>query len=362
MSGRLRDRACRPRRCAAAVIATVACASAVAVEPPAIVWTPAADARIEWRCSAGIGFADGAAAFDRGAVDSPYRFDPAGARAVFRTSEAQVTVRISFPDVARNATRRYFLGQGAILADGERAASFDRPAPTGGVVEATATWPGPPREREIEVVLPVADPVMLMAIACGRDGPARPAAHRRLRHAAYGDSITQGFWAGDPLGTYPALVGQALGWETVNLGFSARVVTPADAALVVAARPDIVTVMIGINDCLQQVPPERFRANYAALLDGLRAGLPRTPLVLVTPLAVLPGGRWKNAEHAGEYRRAIEDLAAVRRDPALRVIRGPDLLPAERRFFKDGLHPNDAGFAVLAERLAHELAPPAPVP
>lgn len=344
-----------------AAAAIVALASVGARGGGAEATIPASDGRIAWRNAYGVRFEAGAASFDRGAAGSPHRFDAGGARAVFRTSETGLWAIVAYPDAVAERGKRQYLSRGFVRVDGVRAAVFDRPAPAGGTVEFAIPVPPGAGPREVEIVFPLADPVRWPGLRGGVLAPAAPAAPRRTRYVAYGDSITQGFWCTDPDAAYPSLVGARSGWEAVNLGFSGRVTTPEDGAEIVRAAPDLATVMIGINDCLQNVPPDRFRANYAGLLDAIRRAAPRLPLTLVTPLAVLPGGRWK-AERADDYRRAIEEIVAARGDPHLRVLRGPDLLPAERRYFKDGLHPNDAGFTVLAERLARALAESAPSP
>ena len=38
--------------------------------------------------------------------------------------------------------------------------------------------------------------------------------------------------------------------------------------------------------------------------------------------------------------------------PRITVIEGPEIFPAEDEFYVDGTHPNDAGMAVYAARLA----------
>ncbi len=56
-----------------------------------------------------------------------------------------------------------------------------------------------------------------------------------------------------------------------------------------------------------------------------------------------------------ELREIIRRSAAA--FPRITVIEGPAIFPAEEEFYVDGTHPNDAGMAVYAARLARIMAP-----
>ena len=72
------------------------------------------------------------------------------------------------------------------------------------------------------------------------------------------------------------------------------------------------------------------------------------PVLAATPLPVT-GRKWK-ADHVEDYRQAIREAVAGA-GPGFHLLEGPDLLPAEPELLADGLHPNDAGFEVLARNM-----------
>jgi lysophospholipase L1-like esterase len=43
------------------------------------------------------------------------------------------------------------------------------------------------------------------------------------------------------------------------------------------------------------------------------------------------------------------------KDPNLHVIDGPALIPDDIKYFQDGLHPNDQGFKIMADRLNERM-------
>ncbi|UJP09427.1 SGNH/GDSL hydrolase family protein [Microbacterium sp. KUDC0406] len=123
-------------------------------------------------------------------------------------------------------------------------------------------------------------------------------------------------------------------------------------------NPDVVTLMIGTNDCSTAVatlPPEKFAASIAEFVTRVRA-LSAVP-VLLTPPSVDVAAAPERAR-IGEFAQAIRDVAA--HDDVL-------LVDQHARFgeighggvpwglMNDPFHPNAAGHAALALELAKVL-------
>ena len=53
------------------------------------------------------------------------------------------------------------------------------------------------------------------------------------------------------------------------------------------------------------------------------------------------------------FRQCIRDVAVD--FPQVQVVEGTSLLPADDRFFVDGVHPNDEGMQLLAENLFRNM-------
>jgi lysophospholipase L1-like esterase len=185
--------------------------------------------------------------------------------------------------------------------------------------------------------------------------PTRPS---RL-YVAYGDSITQGYYASaGTTHTYPDQVARKKGWSVVNMGFGGETTVSSDGTAVGLLNGSIVSVAIGANDWGTSKPLATFVSDYNALLDAIRALQLSVPLYSLTPI-------WTGVENSPnaqglymrDYRQAITQIVQQRvaTDPNLHLIDGLPLVPNQLRFFVDGVHPNDAGFALYATNLANKL-------
>ncbi len=176
-----------------------------------------------------------------------------------------------------------------------------------------------------------------------------------------GDSYTSG-WNGAGIGSHgwPALVGRARGWKTVNLavagtGFQNPGWTdqPIGSRLgaVVRASPDVVFVVGGHNDSRWSAASTGASADR--LLGRLRAALPRVRIVVVGPI-------WQDGRPPARclvlrdhLRRMAASIGAVFVDP---LGEGWFAGAAHRWIGPDGLHPTDAGHRHIAERILAHLA------
>lgn len=304
-----------------------------------------------------------AASFDR-LLDMPgkgYRWDSPGSRVRFRTDATSVSATFASTGLHISTSARN--GQILCQIDGQRAAVFG--APSAGPAGASRApqrialpRPARPGWHEYELILPYGDSVAFEGLhvndaARFEPMPPRPA----FRYVAYGDSITHGFAASDVGRTFPFLVAEKKNWQLLNLGLGGRSSTGGDGRIIGSLNPDLVTVLIGVNDWQSAVPVARFRANMTAFFDGLRALQPQVPVYVITPLWVAES--WipaKKVAELEEYREALRALVRERRDAQLHLIEGPTLIdPRPELFDPVAVHPNDAGFAAMAARLASAL-------
>lgn len=123
--------------------------------------------------------------------------------------------------------------------------------------------------------------------------------------------------------------------------------------LVVRHRPSQVVVYAGDNDLAAGKTPEQVHADFRALVALLKRDLPGTPL---TYIAVKPSvARWKLAAEIRRLNRLIAD--DCRRDRQLEFLDvWPPTLNAQGEprsdlLRDDGLHLNDAGYAVWSDLL-----------
>jgi lysophospholipase L1-like esterase len=314
------------------------------------------DPRLEYTDCAHVDATVERARLDRLAESSGMRYDNPGARIRFVTDAAAISAKFLYNGLHQ---RLDALNQeGFLFVDGKKNGTFTAGASRPGEVTASFAPPADGKMHLCEILLPYGDSVDFCGLNASSGAHFDPAGkippRPKFRYVAYGDSITHGFRASDLLHSYPFLIAEANGWQCVNMGFGSRDATPEDGAVVGELVPDLVTVLLGVNDCIGKKPLETFSSQMSAFLDKLQARAPQAGIYLITPLSV-PGKSWP-VDHLEEFRAALRLLAQGR--SRVHLVEGPQLVPGEPRYFQDGLHPNDAGFAIMAERLSAQIQQP----
>ncbi|MBI3879078.1 MAG: hypothetical protein HY301_03325 [Verrucomicrobia bacterium] len=209
----------------------------------------------------------------------------------------------------------------------------------------------------------------LAALASAAEFRTQPAQRGPTRVACVGDSITYG--ANIPereKNAYPASLWRMLGplYDVKNFGANAATLLKKgdkpywdlqefkDAD---AYAPDIVVIKLGTNDSKPHnwAHKDEFAADARALVQHFRA-LPSKPLVYVCLPVPVYQDRWGINEKtvAGEIIPALRQVAKELGAPVI------DLHAAMRErgeYFPDGVHPNQAGAAFMAQAVRYEIAP-----
>jgi lysophospholipase L1-like esterase len=124
-------------------------------------------------------------------------------------------------------------------------------------------------------------------------------------------------------------------------------------------RPDVVTILIGVNDVVQGVPEATYRVNVTVILDQVTAlvGANRvlvvtTPDYTVTPSGADYGDPAQQAAGIRAMNAIIADLARAR-GIAVVDIHDVSLDAATDRSLvaSDGLHPSGAQYRLWVERI-----------
>lgn len=162
---------------------------------------------------------------------------------------------------------------------------------------------------------------------------------------AFGDSLTAGYGA-SPGNDYPALLGRKIGRTILNLGRTGETTEGGRQRLeeVSTLHPSVVLLCLGGNDSLNKVPLEQTLAHLGAIVERLQGQ---------GAFVVLIGVR--SASLRDKYDQPFRRLARDQRTFFIsNILQGVLLKPI---YMADALHPNDAGYAMIAQRLAEELAP-----
>lgn len=187
--------------------------------------------------------------------------------------------------------------------------------------------------------------------------PTRPAP----RIVVYGDSYSVDEntpWA-DRSQSWPRLVADRVGAETINwaqggTGYAHDPEGKGNFLETALAHPPtgaaLVVIFGSINDSRAGQPVAAVAANAARTMQAVRAAAPRAPILVVGP-------QWQHGSypaiaiaHRDAVRAVAGDHGAVFLDSSPWFTNRPDLI------WTDGIHPNAAGLAYLADLIAPSVA------
>jgi lysophospholipase L1-like esterase len=187
--------------------------------------------------------------------------------------------------------------------------------------------------------------------------PSASATTRPLLVAFLGDSYAFGHGASQPSKRWANLVSVTKGWRQANLSQEATNYSTAGEphftsyrarlSAVVATGAQIVVVSGGRGDV--GVGSAQFRSDVRATFAGIRAGLPKARLIVVSPT-------WGNDPAPAR----LIALISIVKDEAARAGAtyldiGEPLFGHSNMMDVDGWHPNDAGHAAIAAAVEKAL-------
>ncbi len=198
-----------------------------------------------------------------------------------------------------------------------------------------------------------------------------------------GDSITEGHGTSGKEYTFWSLIGKRTGAEVFGYGIGGSRIAPqrdqnsdhlnddfVRRADTMIPDADVIVIFGGTNDYghgdapfgwMSDREPDTFYGALHTLCRKLMTRYPGAVIVFMTPLHRLEEERLinergvRNVATLDEYADAIREVAGYYGCPVAdtRVISGiqPAVEANCARFIPDGLHPNDAGHILLADRL-----------
>lgn len=161
---------------------------------------------------------------------------------------------------------------------------------------------------------------------------------------AFGDSLVQGVGASSVDKNLVSILSRRIGKPIINLGVSGN--TTADGLnrldQLDKYKPKVVILLLGGNDYLRKVPKETTFNNLGKIIEDIHR---RGAVVLL--LGVRGGLLKDNFEEDFEIISSKYNTAYVSN-----VLSG---LILDKRYMADEIHPNDAGYEKIAERVLPEL-------
>lgn len=156
---------------------------------------------------------------------------------------------------------------------------------------------------------------------------------------AFGDSLVAGVGS-TPGNDFVSVLSTKIGEPIINLGISGDTTAGGLARIdsLLDENPRVVILLLGGNDFIRKVPREETFSNLRTFIDKIQAG---------GSAVVLLGVRGGLISDSAD--ELFEDLAKETGSAYVpNVLSG---LFADSRYMSDAIHPNDAGYAKVADKV-----------
>jgi lysophospholipase L1-like esterase len=190
--------------------------------------------------------------------------------------------------------------------------------------------------------------LLLLLPACGGDDLR---GIRNLRSAGeaivcFGDSLTEGVGA-EAGQDYPSVLSRQLGFPVVNAGQRGDTTGQALERLsdkVLRRNPRLVNVLLGGNDFLRQLPRAESKKNLAEIVRRIQE---QGAMVAIAGIRL---GLFTD-EFAPIYEATAKEFGALYIPEVMKGIL------SDAKLKSDAIHPNGAGYRLIAERVAEKIRP-----
>lgn len=189
-------------------------------------------------------------------------------------------------------------------------------------------------------------------------------------YIALGDSLTSGIGVNKPGEMLPALLAAKMSDDGVSIilknfstpGYKTRDIINVFLGPTIQAKPDIITLLIGVNDIHNHIGRTQFKKNYQYILDKLTTETTAKIYLINIPYigsnsAIIPPLDYYFETETNEYNKIIKELATQYNLPYI------DLNSAEKDLFKtdgphyaaDSFHPSAIGYKLWANIIYDRL-------
>jgi lysophospholipase L1-like esterase len=194
-----------------------------------------------------------------------------------------------------------------------------------------------------------------------------------VRYLALGDSYTIGTGASSPTHSWPSIIaarlaqqigGRALLTNPAVNGFTTLDLIEKELPVFRRLKPDLVTILIGVNDLVRGRTQADYRASLVRIYDEVGKGKApdgRVFAVSIPNWSVVPAAReYGDPEEIRDLTDAFNDIASA--EASARGFGWIDITAASLSglgtpdwIASDGLHPGDDQYAAWAEVIWHSV-------
>jgi len=187
--------------------------------------------------------------------------------------------------------------------------------------------------------------LLILLSACGDKPTQLTALKSNSVILAYGDSLTFGYGANSKTESYPAILSQLSGIEVVNKGISGETSQQGLERLpsvLAEVNPSLVILCHGGNDLIRKLSQQQLKSNLDQMIQLIQntgaevmlIGVPNFSLMLSIP------DLYSQLSELQNVPIQLDILQKIERD---------------RRLKSDQVHPNAAGYKLMAETIYQEL-------
>jgi GDSL-like Lipase/Acylhydrolase family/N-terminus of Esterase_SGNH_hydro-type len=211
------------------------------------------------------------------------------------------------------------------------------------------------QEKEIVIYLPYHQSVLIKAVGVDEDAKFSTPDHKYAKPLPvvfYGSSVCQGSGGLKPGMSYEAIVCRKLNLDFINLGFGGAGKAEDKVVALVNSIPACCYVFdLGKSYGMQD------STAFKKMLQTIRQSHPGVPLVCMTPitsaLEVHSQGYSNRSVHTRTVMRDAANEFIKSGEKGVYLLEGTELLGFEDHdgLSKDGVHPTDYGFSLIANKL-----------
>lgn len=278
---------------------------------------------------------------------APKHYATAGVRLCFKTDSESLAMKVV---MSKGSSRKFWSHD--ITVDGKYIGSFRRDGEEifGEFEEAFSLGTG---DKTVCIYFPWSACSLLKEMSLD-DGSYVVPVKRAKTVLVYGDSITQGYDALNPINRYAGKLADALDAEEINKAIGGEKFCPWLAEAKEDFEPDYISVAYGTNHW-HRATSEEFRAIASEFYATLAKNYPNAKIYALTPI-------WRKDRTDETGFRDFEELGEIIKEVVkqyknIECIDCRNAVPEDENLFSDlYLHPNDEGFKYYAESVIKALS------
>ena len=186
--------------------------------------------------------------------------------------------------------------------------------------------------------------------------------NKTLTYVALGDSLTAGAGVENAQQSYPYLVAQKLGTENnvtlknrSQLGYKTEDLKNVLLPTAITDNPNIITLLIGVNDIHNNVSAQKFSQNYEQILQSLTTNTKAKIYLISIPYIgsanlILPPYNYYFNSKTKEFNKIIKNLAQKYNLKYINIYSATqeEFTKSDTYYSRDLFHPSAKGYAVWA--------------